>query len=330
MGTLARMRLLLLSALGLAIALAGCGNSSSSASQSSTTAAHHTAKHRALVPVTLRASGSLNLPSAREGTATTVYGNSIYVSGGLDSGAVSTGTVFRIDPSGAATSAATLPGVMHDAAAASVAGHLLTFGGGESEGSDRIFQVLPGSPRQIGTMPQALSDVAAATIGSVAYVVGGWNGSSTNPQIYAVQPTGQVTTVGTLPLGVRYPGVGALGGKLIVAGGETTDGTPTTTASIFDPATRTVTRIPALPVPTDHTAGAVLNGRFYLIGGLRNGVFTDAIISWAPGESHWRPAGHLPVALADLAAVPWAGGIAVLGGRGANGTVATGTLLKAG
>jgi serine/threonine-protein kinase PknK len=314
----------------LALGVAGCGGSSSSASHSTTTAAvHHHAPATRPRPTTLLAAGSLALPSAREGTATAPFGGgSIIVSGGQSAAGTSTSTVFRLDPLGHAGALAPLPGPIHDAAAAEVAGRLLTFGGGQFEGSDRIIQVLPGQPRQVGTLPQALSDLDAAVIGSVAYVAGGWNGSVTNPDIYAAQPTGGVTRVGTLPIGVRYPAVGALAGKLVVAGGETTAGTPTTTASMFDPATDRVTPLPALPVATDHAAGAVLNGRFYLIGGLRDGVFTDAIISWAPGEPRWRPAGHLPTALADLAAAPFDGGIAVVGGRGAAGTVATGTLLK--
>jgi serine/threonine-protein kinase PknK len=316
--------------LALALWVAGCGSSSSS-SRATTVAQHRHPPARKPPPVALRAAGPLSLPDAREGTATALYGgDAAIVSGGLSAAGVSTSTVFRIDSLGHASSVASLPGPIHDAAAAEVAGRLLVFGGGQFEGSNRIVQVLPGQPRQVGTLPQALSDLDAGAIGNVAYVAGGWNGSATNPDIYAARPDGSVIRVGTLPIGVRYPAVGALGGKLVVAGGETSAGTPTTTASVFDPATGRVTGLPALPVPTDHAAGAVLGGRFYLIGGLREGVFTDAILSWAPGDSRWRLAGHLPAALADLAAVPFDGGIAVLGGRGASGTVASGTLLKPG
>jgi N-acetylneuraminic acid mutarotase len=278
--------------------------------------------------VALRVARPLALPAAREGTATAAFGGSAIVSGGLDAGAVSTSTVFRVDAGGGAGSLSPLPSPIHDAAAAQVAGRLLVFGGGESEGSDRVVQVVPGPPRLVGTLPQALSDLDAAAVGSVAYVAGGWNGSSTNPDIYAARPDGSVTRVGTLPIGVRYPAVGALGGRVVVAGGETSAGVPTSVASEFDPVSGRVSTLPALPVATDHAAGAVLGGRFYLIGGERGGVFTDAILSWAPGERRWRPAGRLPAAVADAAAVPLAGGIAVLGGRGAEGTVATGVLLK--
>jgi N-acetylneuraminic acid mutarotase len=99
-------------------------------------------------------------------------------------------------------------------------------------------------------------------------------------------------------------------------------------ASSLDPASGALTRLPDLPVPTDHAAGAALDGRFYLIGGLRDGVQTSAIISWAPGERRWQRAGRLPSPLADLAVVPFDGGLLAIGGRNGTTPVATVTLLK--
>src|SRR5437763_79387 len=83
---------------------------------------------------------------------------------------------------------------------------------------------------------------AAAAIASTAYVAGGWNGIDTNRHIYRVSPAGSVSSLASIPQGVRYPAVGALGGRLIIAGGETTSGSPTTHAWSFDPATDRVTR----------------------------------------------------------------------------------------
>lgn len=188
--------------------------------------------------------------------------------------------------------------------------------------------MLPGRPRQIGTLPQPLSDLVAASIGAVAYVAGGWNGSNTNAHIYAVRANGGVRTAGSFPVGVRYPAAAALGGQLILAGGELASGSPTRQAWAFDPVSRRVSRPPDLPFAVDHTSGAVLDGRFYLIGGLRAGVYSSAILSWAPGERHWRRAGHLPGPLADTGAVSFDGGIAVLGGRNSAGKVTSVILMK--
>ena len=218
----------------------------------------------------------------------TTIGGRVVVVGGLSDADVSTDTVFELRPDGRVGSLAPLPGAIHDAAAATLGTRVLAFGGGVSEGSDHIVQVLPGPPHRVGTLPQALSDVVAAEIGGTAYVAGGWNGTSTNPTIYAVTSTGRVRRAGTLPLGVRYPAAAALGGRLIVAGGETTSGAPTRNAWSFDPRTGAIARLPRLPEPTDHAAGVTFNGRFYSIGGLRRGTLTGAIVSWAPGERRWR------------------------------------------
>jgi serine/threonine-protein kinase PknK len=320
-------------------AASGCGSSgpSRSTAPAHTTATVRTraeaARARAL-PIRLHvnvARALAPLPTARSGIAAATFGSSIVVSGGLDQAGVSTATVFTIDERRSA-SIASLPGPIHDAAAAQLGGRLIVFGGGPSEGSDRIIAALPGSPRQIGRLPQARSDLDALTIGGIGYVVGGWNGTDTNRDIYRVQPGAQASVVARLPLGVRYPAAAASGARVIVAGGETSSGAPTADAWSFDPRTGRVVRLPDLPVPTDHTAGAALGGggRVYVVGGLRDGAFTDAIVSWAPGEHRWRPAGHLPEPLVDEGAVPFAGGIAVVGGRGPSGKLATVTLLRRG
>lgn len=322
----------------LSLTVAACGGSSAhpaattTATTSARAAAHSAARpQRATAPVRLVPAQTLaSLPEARSGVAAAAFGDGIVVAGGLSPAGVSTDTVIRLAPHATPRSASPLPGPVHDAAATEVGGRLLLFGGGESEGSDRIVSVAPGTPRVIGTLPQALSDLTAVAIGGRAYVVGGWNGTATNRDIYAVSATGRVTTVGRLELGVRYPAAAALDGRVIVAGGETTAGTPTTRAWSFDPASGRVTRLPDLPAPTDHTEGAVLGGRFYLLGGLRAGSFTRAILSWAPGESRWRAAGHLNRAVADAGAVAFDGGIAFIGGRDSAGKLATVTLLRAG
>ena len=323
-------------------ALAGCGgsggthapsNPSSSAtvaSSSATSSTRATSTARPAPAAALSPGRRLKLPAGRAGAAVTTIGGRVVVVGGLSDADVSTDTVFELRPDGRVGSLAPLPGAIHDAAAATLGTRVLAFGGGVSEGSDHIVQVLPGPPHRVGTLPQALSDVVAAEIGGTAYVAGGWNGTSTNPTIYAVTSTGRVRRAGTLPLGVRYPAAAALGGRLIVAGGETTSGAPTRNAWSFDPRTGAIARLPRLPEPTDHAAGVTLNGRFYSIGGLRRGTLTGAIVSWAPGERRWRTAGRLPVALSDASAVPFGTGIALVGGRTADGRVPTITLLTTG
>lgn len=107
-------------------------------------------------------------------------------------------------------------------------------------------------------------------------------------------------------MGVRYPAVAELAGKILVAGGETGTGT-TADASRFDPRTGRVSPMPRLPASIDHAAGVSFEGCFYVLGGLRSGRLSDAVYSWTPGSSRFRRAGRLPTPLSDAAAVPYAG-----------------------
>jgi hypothetical protein len=298
--------------------------------------------------------GSATLPAGHSGGAAAASPAGAIFAGGLSDAGVSTATVVHVDRHGAAQTVTPLPSPIHDAAAAPLGKRLLVFGGGVSEGSDRIVQLLPGRPHLVATLPQALSDLVAAEIGNVDYVTGGWNGVSTNRAIYAVRPAGaqaaagagsragagpgagtegnrlQVRQVGTLPVGVRYPAATELAGKLLIAGGEQTSGDPTARTWSFDPATCQVARLPSLPAPIDHAAGVAFDARFYVIGGLRRGTLSRAILSWAPGERRWRSGGRLPDSLADASAVSLGGVVAVLGGRHQGGRVRSITLMTAG
>lgn len=286
---------------------------------------------RAGGPVRLIAGVGPALPAARSGVAAVAYAGEVIVAGGLSDATVSTDTVFRLTAAGTVQTAGTLPGAAHDAAAAVSGGRILLFGGGVSEGSDRIEQVLPPPARVIGHLRLALSDLTATSIGATVYIAGGWDGTTTNPAIFALAP-GQVAPVpvGSLPQGVRYPAVAALGDRLVVAGGELTSGNPTAAAWEFDPASGRTVPLPALPAPIDHGSAAALDGRFYLLGGLRAGTLSATILSWAPGETRWRVAGRLPQPLQNTAAAPYQGGIAVIGGKGASGAVADVTVLRPG
>ncbi len=304
-------------ALVLAVSLAGCGGSSSSTTTRSvkrTVAPTRTTVSRP-TPVALAATHGPRLPAARSGVAAAAFRGRLFVIGGLSDAGTSTDTVFAVDPGGRSVTDPPLPGPVHDAAAAVIGDRLLLFGGGEFEGSNRIIQVMPGGPHVVGTLPQALSDLDAVTIGAVAYVVGGWNGSATNRSVYAVRADGSVSVAGRLPIGVRYAAAGALGGRLIVAGGEISSGAPITRAWSFDPRSGRVSRLPDLPAPIDHTSGIAVGTTFYVLGGLRDGAFSSAILALTPGAHRWHLAGHLPGPVADGGVARFEGTIALAAGR---------------
>ena len=268
------------------------------------------------------------LPAAREKAAATVVSGRIVIAGGLSNAGPSTSTVFAVSRSGTVRTLAPLAAPLHDAAAAAVNGRVLVFGGGQAEGSDQIVQADPGPARQVGRLPQPLSDLASATLGASAYLVGGWNGTHLNTTVYRSGGSGTPSPAGRLPLGVRYPAAAAVGGRIVVAGGEDAAGAPTRSVTAFDPHSGRASRVATLPAAIDHAPGVAYAGRFYLVGGLRAGSPSNDVLSWAPGERRFVQVGTLPTPLADAAAVPFAGGIALVGGRGPSGPVDTVLLLR--
>ncbi|HEY3804546.1 MAG TPA: hypothetical protein VGL61_18150, partial [Kofleriaceae bacterium] len=123
---------------------------------------------------------------------------------------------------------------------------------------------------------------------------------------------GEPKLAARLPVGLRYAGVAALGGKLFVAGGITTTGTSSIVYE-FDPATHRVTQFAQLPSPVAHAPLVAVDGSLYLIGG--DGSSSIVRIDAA---GNVQTAGHLPQALANAAAIASGRSIYVFGGDGSS------------
>jgi N-acetylneuraminic acid mutarotase len=127
---------------------------------------------------------------------------------------------------------------------------------------------------------------------------------------------------GRLPRPLRYAAAATDGRRLLVAGG--TDGVRASRdVYSFDPASGRARRIARLPHPLAHTAGAVIGGTFFVLGGRGNGLATQRRDIWAvdPASGRVRRAGRLPVPLSDLSAVALGGRLLVVGGRDRAGGV---------
>lgn len=310
-----------------AVLLAGCGTTSGQSSSGRHAASVASGGSPTRPSLVLARRSFANLAAPVQDAASVTAGNHIVVMGGLSASDQSTDGVTDVSVTGGgARRLAPLPQPVHDGAAAPVANTVTLFGGGQSSGTSDIVRVIPQPPSVVSALPQPLSDAAAVAIGSSAYIVGGWNGQATNRAVYHYVRGQPPTVVGRLSTGVRYPAVGALDGKILIAGGQTPAG-PTADVWSFDTATHRSALVTRLPHPLDHGAGVVAGGRFYVIGGLRNGRPTAQILSWKFGERHPIPTGKLPEPLSDLSAVAVPGGVATVGGRGPRGPVATVSLF---
>jgi DNA-binding beta-propeller fold protein YncE/N-acetylneuraminic acid mutarotase len=241
--------------------------------------------------------------------------------GGIDQGETSLASIVNATSSHAHT-IGNLPAALHDASASFTSGAAYLFGGGVVSSFPQITKIdADGSTQPAGELPTPTSDVASATIGDTAYIVGGYTGVTPLPTVLAWQPGRQAHLVATLPKPLRYAAVAAVARALVIAGG-TSGETASRDIYRFDPSTGKLRKIGLLPEPLTHAAAAAVDGTTFVFGGRGSSTTsqTRAILAIAPSGKVSR-VGLLPVGLSDLAAVALEGHIVIIGGRDASGRV---------
>jgi hypothetical protein len=228
-------------------------------------------------------------------------GADVLVAGGLDASGASTGDVDRLSPAlGSAARVGAMPAPFHDAAAALVGGRLVVFGGGAASGTD-VVQAFRGSV--IGRLPTAASDLEAASVGGDVVLVGGFDGTSFLTSVDETSDGVRFRRIATLPAGLRYAAVAAVGDAVIVAGGLTPHG-PTAAILRIDVGTAAVRRIDRLPRPLAHAAALALGGEAYVLGGEdASGRTVRSVERIDPSSGRAAMERPLPGTVADAAAV---------------------------
>jgi YVTN family beta-propeller protein len=324
-------RLLLLSLLPLAvIGLAGGVIASRDSDRDAVDAATRPVKpHVRVRPsrlhLTARAAGSL--PAAVQDPAVAAVAGRVLAAGGLTAADTSSDRVVSLSGR-SGRQLGRLPGVQHDAPAVSLGRAVYVFGGGDGlRQLDHILRVDPrtGAVRRVGRLPAASSDATAAAIGRTAYIVGGYTGARWLSTIVAWRPGERASVVGHLRVPLRYAAATAVGDKLLIAGGSTPAGTASRSVWTFDPATKRVRLVAALPAPTTHAAAATLHGIALVIGGrgAAPGTPTARIVAIDAASGRTWSGGRLPQPLSDTGAVTIANRIVVVGGRAPQGAVST-------
>ena len=261
---------------------------------------------------------SLGAPVSRE--AVVVNGAELTVLGGLTPQGSSLADVSTIDlRTGAIRVAGRLTNVVHDAAAATIGGQTVVFGGGspstvagvQSIKSPSIAAMGYNTGSITGTLPQPRSDLAVATISrkvgghvtTTAYIVGGYDGTRYLPSVLATVDGKRFVSAGTLPVPVRYPAVAALKGKIYAFGGETASSGSITAATddiqMIDPKTGEATVIGHMPQSMYGAAAFVIHGVIYVAGGqVPQGPTQTDIEAYGQRTHRMLHAGLLPQAVA--------------------------------
>jgi N-acetylneuraminic acid mutarotase len=255
----------------------------------------------------------------------------LLIAGGLTPQETSTDAVTSLDPvTGATHAAGRLAAATHDAAGARLAGQLYLFGGGTAASVPTV-QAIAAGPAATGTvvgeMPAARSDASGVTTGSVAYVIGGYDGLRWDPRVLATRDGLHFRVAARLPVPVRYAAVATVGGQIWVFGGQTRSGA-TNAIQRISPATGQATVAGHLLAPLQGAAAIVLNGQVYVAGGVDAGTTSPTVYRFDPATSSVSAAGQLPVPVAYAAGAATGGVGYLIGGEDGPRTVPTVTTLR--
>ena len=338
----------------VAVSMSSGGSTSSTSSTSSTTSTTAAAAGSAAGsggkgakavavtgPVALEAGVEpWQLPAPVSRPAVVANGTGFTVLGGLATSQASVATVYAVNPTaGVITQTGLLPAAVHDGAGTALGKSTFVLGGGSPNTVATVQSVpTPAVPAAAATpvatpgtvagqLPAPRSDLAVATIGSTAYVVGGYDGTTYEPKVLATTDGTHYTTVATLAVGVRYPAVVARGGLLYVFGGQTASTGTATTATddiqVVDPVAHTAKVVAHLPQPLYGAAAFVFDGTPYVAGGqVPGGVTLTTIDAFVPTSKKVLNAGLLPQAEAF-------GGYTTVGsGKSAVGYIAGGEVAS--
>jgi outer membrane protein assembly factor BamB len=308
----------------------------------------------------------LGVPVSRE-VAVAAPGNRLIVMGGLTAGGASVNGIYAFRTgTGKAQYLGALRTPGHDAAGAVVGGKALIFGGGSAAGTAAVQALaLPGrrggapAAAAVGSLPAPRSDAAAVTIGRTAYLAGGYDGSRPDAAVLATTNGHTFTTVARLPVPVRYPAVAALGGQILVFGGQAVTGAhagaPTDVIQAVNPARHSAAVIGHLPEPLTGAMAVTVRGELFVAGGqspaahpavpglgttqlgrgetstgVSPSVGTTVSTIWAfdPATKRLLPAGHLQVPVSHAAVAVTGGTAWIIGGETNRALVAAVQMLR--
>jgi len=261
----------------------------------------------------------------------------LLIAGGLTAQGTSTDAVTGLDPvTGATRAAGHLAAATHDAAGASLGAQTYLFGGGTAASVPTVQAFAAETVVAAGTAPKAAvvgqlpaprSDASGVTAGSVAYVIGGYDGTRWDPQVLATRDGTHFRVAARLPVPVRYAAVTAAAGEIWVFGGQTSSGA-TNAIQRISPATGQASVVGHLLAPLQGATAVVLNGQIYVAGGVAAGGTSPMVYRFDPATSGVSAAGELPVPVAYAAGAVVGGVGYLIGGEDGPRSVPTVTTLR--
>ncbi|MBI4660184.1 MAG: hypothetical protein HY735_15195 [Verrucomicrobia bacterium] len=276
-----------------------------------------------------------HMPTPRSRAAAGVINGKLYVAGGTGIGNVNTGVLEVYDPTTDIWSARQpMPTALTHLGGAVLNGKLYVLGGHTgSSHANTVFVYDPTSDTWTSKapMPVGLSSVKAAVINDKIYLEGEESGGTYHFLIYnsATDTWTQKLTVPRSPptnFGI-VASVGAIDGKFYAAGGQVSGQvTGLDVLRVYDPVADAWTLKAPMPSARTQGGGAVVNGRFYVIGGFQPGAVGGgdraSVFEYDPGSDSWLTKTSMPTWRGESAVGVIGGKIYVAGGANASEVVA--------
>jgi N-acetylneuraminic acid mutarotase len=253
-------------------------------------------------------------PLPRAGTPVAAIDGTLVVAGGTywqDGVKYFASRADRYDPKTDTWSPlASLPGGLGDAPAAAFNGHVRIFGGGTTGPGGTHTWVLGEdgwSEDAALRLPAPRRSSVVAVIGDRIFLLGGLSGNGTEfgtatSTVWSARATGGWTPCASLPGPARFnAAVGVVGGRILLAGGCTPDGSGVRNLDdvlAYDPATDRWSEWARLPLALRGAWGVAVGERLLVLGGYSDRFLTDIFaVSGASGKV--ERVGDLPEGLAD-------------------------------
>ncbi|HEX4697625.1 MAG TPA: kelch repeat-containing protein, partial [Candidatus Udaeobacter sp.] len=234
------------------------------------------------------------MPLSRQELATGVLNGKVYVIGGYDSDADSTGTVQVYNPTTDTwTLAQALPIAVNHNAAAVVGGKLYSFGANVGE----TFVYDPNSNSWSARASSHYVHRGTAAVGVIngkIYVAGG-AGTPSEREVEVYDPVANTWSV-KAPMHVprNHTGGGVINGKFYVVGGR--HGPSTDALEVYNPQTNTWSMLAPMPTARSGFASAVVNNEIWVFGGEDPQTLSlhAGVEVYNPVSNSWRSEPNMP------------------------------------
>ena len=164
-------------------------------------------------------------------------------------------------------------------------------------------------------MPTPRGRLALAAWRTKLYAIGGFTPGGVTGVVEVYDVLRNAWSVGAgKPTPVANIAAAVLDDKIIVPGGSTSNGAPTSVVEVYDPATDAWSSGTPLPAPLSAYALAVYDGQVYVFGGNDGRGYVGQVLAYDPAADRWIPHSPMPTPRGFAAAATLDKAIYVVGG----------------